>query len=279
MFDRDRGPLIEYLKTKFGAKSDKLVEANIAALNAGHAYGETAEIGQPLKQVRVPPRRDGAGSLPHGDRQRDASRSAWWPAASLPDCRCSSAPIRSRRRARSCITLSQLKEYDVTRSRPRTRSRRSARRSAPPMPANSASRRRRGRASRSRARRSASPSCPNCRWSSSIVQRGGPSTGLPTKTEQSDLYQAVYGRNGDAPLVVIAARSPSDCFEVAIEAVRLAVQFMTPVMLLTDGYIANAAEPWRVPDMYGVPAVPGRVLRARCRPKAGSIRISAIRRP
>jgi 2-oxoglutarate ferredoxin oxidoreductase subunit alpha len=87
-------------------------------------------------------------------------------------------------------------------------------------------------------------------------QRGGPSTGLPTKTEQSDLYQAVYGRNGDAPLVVIASRSPSDCFDVAIEAVRLAVQFMTPVILLTDGYIANAAEPWRVPDMAAYQAFP-----------------------
>jgi 2-oxoglutarate ferredoxin oxidoreductase subunit alpha len=80
-------------------------------------------------------------------------------------------------------------------------------------------------------------------------QRGGPSTGLPTKTEQSDLYQAVYGRNGDAPMPVIAARSPSDAFDCAIEACRIAVQYMTPVMLLTDGYIANAAEPWKVPDM------------------------------
>jgi 2-oxoglutarate ferredoxin oxidoreductase subunit alpha len=80
-------------------------------------------------------------------------------------------------------------------------------------------------------------------------QRGGPSTGLPTKTEQSDLYQAVYGRNGDAPMPVIAARSPADAFDCAIEAVRIATRFMTPVMLLTDGYIANAAEPWRVPDM------------------------------
>src|SRR5207245_7272854 len=80
-------------------------------------------------------------------------------------------------------------------------------------------------------------------------QRGGPSTGLPTKTEQSDLYQAVYGRNGDAPVPVIAARSPADAFECAIEACRIATHFMTPVMLLTDGYIANAAEPWRVPDM------------------------------
>ena len=80
-------------------------------------------------------------------------------------------------------------------------------------------------------------------------QRGGPSTGLPTKTEQSDLYQAVYGRNGDAPMPVIAARSASDCFEVAIEAVRIATRYMTPVMILTDGYIANAAEPWKVPDV------------------------------
>jgi 2-oxoglutarate ferredoxin oxidoreductase subunit alpha len=80
-------------------------------------------------------------------------------------------------------------------------------------------------------------------------QRGGPSTGLPTKTEQSDLYQAVYGRNADSPVPVIAARSPVDAFECAIEAVRIATHYMTPVMLLTDGYIANAAEPWRVPDM------------------------------
>ncbi len=80
-------------------------------------------------------------------------------------------------------------------------------------------------------------------------QRGGPSTGLPTKTEQSDLYQAVYGRNADAPLPVLAARSPSDCFDVAIEAVRIALRHMTPVFLLTDGYLANAAEPWRIPDM------------------------------
>ena len=80
-------------------------------------------------------------------------------------------------------------------------------------------------------------------------QRGGPSTGLPTKTEQSDLYQAVYGRNGDAPMPVIATSAPGDCFYTAIEAVRLALKYMTPVMLLTDGYIANAAEPWALPDV------------------------------
>jgi 2-oxoglutarate ferredoxin oxidoreductase subunit alpha len=91
-------------------------------------------------------------------------------------------------------------------------------------------------------------------------QRGGPSTGLPTKTEQSDLYQAVYGRNGDAPLAVIAARSPADAFDCAIEAVRLATQFMTPVMLLTDGYIANAAEPWKVPDIATYTPFPAQFL-------------------
>lgn len=79
------------------------------------------------------------------------------------------------------------------------------------------------------------------------VQRGGPSTGLPTKTEQADLLQAVYGRNGECPVIVIAAKSPSDCFDAAVEAVRLAVKYMTPVMLLTDGYIANGAEPWLLP--------------------------------
>ncbi len=81
------------------------------------------------------------------------------------------------------------------------------------------------------------------------VQRGGPSTGLPTKTEQSDLWQAVIGRNGECPMPVIAARSPADCFEVAQEAWRIAVRFMTPVMLLTDGYVANGSEPWRIPKL------------------------------
>jgi 2-oxoglutarate ferredoxin oxidoreductase subunit alpha len=80
------------------------------------------------------------------------------------------------------------------------------------------------------------------------VQRGGPSTGLPTKTEQSDLLQAIFGRNGDSPLVVVAPQSPSDCFDMCLEACRIAMQHMVPVIVLSDGYIANGAEPWRVPD-------------------------------
>ncbi len=81
------------------------------------------------------------------------------------------------------------------------------------------------------------------------VQRGGPSTGLPTKTEQADLLQAVYGRNGEAPVPVIAASTPSDCFSAAFEASRIALKYMTPVMLLTDGYIANGSEPWLIPEV------------------------------
>lgn len=81
------------------------------------------------------------------------------------------------------------------------------------------------------------------------VQRGGPSTGLPTKTEQSDLLLSMFGRNGDSPLPILAASGPGDCFDMAQEAFRIAVQFMTPVVLLTDGYIANGAEPWRIPKI------------------------------
>jgi 2-oxoglutarate ferredoxin oxidoreductase subunit alpha len=87
------------------------------------------------------------------------------------------------------------------------------------------------------------------------VQRGGPSTGLPTKTEQADLLQALYGRNGECPMPVIAARSPGDCFDVVQEAWRIAVRFMTPVMVLTDGYLANGSEPWRIPDAKSLPPI------------------------
>jgi 2-oxoglutarate ferredoxin oxidoreductase subunit alpha len=87
------------------------------------------------------------------------------------------------------------------------------------------------------------------------IQRGGPSTGLPTKTEQADLYQAIVGRNGESPMPVIAARSPADCFEVAQEAWRIATRFMTPVMVLSDGYIANGSEPWLIPDVSKLPKI------------------------
>jgi len=85
------------------------------------------------------------------------------------------------------------------------------------------------------------------------VQRGGPSTGLPTKTEQADLLQAMYGRNGECPVAIVAPRSPADCFDMIIEAARIAVSFMTPVFFLSDGYLANGAEPWRIPAVADLP--------------------------
>lgn len=87
------------------------------------------------------------------------------------------------------------------------------------------------------------------------VQRGGPSTGLPTKTEQADLLQAIFGRNGEAPVCVLAARTPRDCFYMAIEASRIALKYMTPVILLTDGYLANGSEPWRIPKLEDLPDI------------------------
>jgi 2-oxoglutarate ferredoxin oxidoreductase subunit alpha len=88
------------------------------------------------------------------------------------------------------------------------------------------------------------------------IQRGGPSTGLPTKTEQADLFQAVFGRNSEAPLPVLAASTPGDCFWVAMEASRIALKYMVPVIVLSDGYLANGAEPWRIPDLKDLPEIP-----------------------
>ncbi len=87
------------------------------------------------------------------------------------------------------------------------------------------------------------------------VQRGGPSTGLPTKTEQADLLQAMFGRNGEAPVPIVAPQSPGDCFAAAVEAVRIAVTYRTPVMLLSDGYVANGSEPWRIPEIDELPTI------------------------
>jgi 2-oxoglutarate ferredoxin oxidoreductase subunit alpha len=255
MFDRDRGPLIEYLKTKFGAKGDKLVEANIAALNAGHAYGETAEIGRPLKQVRVAPAQmpPGLYRTATGGETVALGLVAGSQLAGLPMF-LGSYPITPA--SPILHHLSKLKEYDVTtfQAEDEIAAICSAIGASYAGHLGVTSTSGPGVALKGEALGLAIMSelplvVVNC-------QRGGPSTGLPTKTEQSDLYQAVYGRNGDAPLAVIAARSPSDCFEVAIEAVRLATQFMTPVILLTDGYIANAAEPWRVPDIMSYQPFP-----------------------
>ena len=260
MFDRDRQPLIDWLKTKF-AKNEVLAEANIAALNAGHAYGETAEIGGPLKQFRVDPAQVAPGlyRTVTGGESLALGLVAGAQLAELPMF-FGSYPITPA--SPLLHNLSRLKEYDVTTFQAEDEI-------AAVCSAIGAS-----YAGHLGVTSSSGPGIALKTEAIGLAimtelplvivnsQRGGPSTGLPTKTEQSDLYQAVYGRNGDAPLPVIAARSPTDAFEVAIEACRLAVQFMTPVMLLTDGYIANAAEPWAVPDMNGYEPFPAKFYDA-----------------
>ncbi|WP_257549954.1 2-oxoacid:acceptor oxidoreductase subunit alpha [Sphingopyxis sp. DBS4] len=254
MFDRDRQPLIAWLEAKF-AKDPNLAAANVAALNAGHAYGETAELAGPLKQHHVDPAPVAPGLYRTltGAEGIALGLVAGAQLAKLPMF-FGGYPITPA----SAILhhLSRLKEYDVTTFQAEDEI-------AAICSAIGAS--------YGGSLGVTSSSGPGIALKGEAMglaimtelplvivnsQRGGPSTGLPTKTEQSDLYQAVYGRNGDAPMPVIAARSPGDAFECAIEACRIAVQYMTPVMLLTDGYIANAAEPWAVPGLTAYEAFP-----------------------
>jgi 2-oxoglutarate ferredoxin oxidoreductase subunit alpha len=247
MFDRDRQPIVDWLRAKF-AKAAELAEANIAALNAGHAYGETAEMGGQVTQhsIAPAPAEPGLYRTVTGAEAISLGLVAGARLAGLPMF-FGGYPITPA----SAILhhLSRLKEYGVTTFQAEDE-----------IAAIAAA----IGASFAGSLGITSSSGPGIALKGEAMglaimtelplviinsQRGGPSTGLPTKTEQSDLYQAVYGRNGDAPMPVIAARSPADAFDCAIEACRIAVQYMTPVMLLTDGYIANAAEPWKVPDM------------------------------
>ncbi|GAA4039357.1 2-oxoacid:acceptor oxidoreductase subunit alpha [Parerythrobacter jejuensis] len=246
MFDRPREPIHDWLKQKFANKPD-IAGANIAALDAGHAYGETAELSGPLKQVAMPakPTEPGLYRTITGAESVSVGLVAGAQLADLPIF-FGGYPITPA----SAILhhLVRLKEYDVTTFQAEDE-----------IAAICAA----VGASWAGSLGVTSSSGPGIALKTEAMglaimtelplvivnsQRGGPSTGLPTKTEQSDLYQAVYGRNGDAPMPVIAACSPGDAFDCAIEACRIAVEYMTPVMLLTDGYIANAAEPWKVPD-------------------------------
>ncbi|WP_417621458.1 2-oxoacid:acceptor oxidoreductase subunit alpha [Parasphingorhabdus sp.] len=260
MFEREREPIIQWLKSKF-AKLPEIAEANIAALNAGHAYGETAEIsGDGLggghlspHKVAAAPAEPGKYRTVTGAESLSLGLVAGAQMAGLPMF-FGGYPITPA----SAILhhLSRLKEFGVTTFQAEDE-----------IAAITAA----IGASYAGSLGITSSSGPGIALKGEALglaimtelplvivnsQRGGPSTGLPTKTEQSDLYQAVYGRNGDAPMPVIAARSPEDAFYCAIEAVRIAVQYMTPVMLLTDGYIANAAEPWKIPDVDGLEHFP-----------------------
>ncbi|MEX6723281.1 2-oxoacid:acceptor oxidoreductase subunit alpha [Parapedomonas caeni] len=247
MFDRDRTPLVDWLKAKF-TKNPVLADANIAALDAGHAFGETAEIGHSLHRFHVDPVKSAPGlyRTVTGAESLALGLVAGAQLANLPMF-FGSYPITPA--SPLLHSLAKYREFNVTTFQAEDEI-------AAICSAIGAS-----YGGHLGVTSSSGPGIALKGEALGLAimtelplvvvnsQRGGPSTGLPTKTEQSDLYQAVYGRNGDAPMPVIASRSASDCFEVAIEACRLAVQFMTPVMLLTDGYIANAAEPWKVPSI------------------------------
>src|SRR5215203_5644225 len=247
MFDRDRQPIVDWLKAKF-AKAPELAEANIAALNAGHAYGETVEIGGQIHRTHIDaaPAEPGLYRTVTGAEALGIGLVAGAQLAGL-DMFFGSYPITPA--SPILHHLSRLKEFGITTFQAEDEI-------AAVCAAIGAS-----YAGQLGITSSSGPGIALKTEGIGLAvmtelplvivnsQRGGPSTGLPTKTEQSDLYQAVYGRNADSPVPVIAARSPADAFECAIEAVQISTRYMTPVMLLTDGYIANAAEPWRVPDM------------------------------
>jgi 2-oxoglutarate ferredoxin oxidoreductase subunit alpha len=254
MFDRERQPIVDWLKAKFKGKPE-IAEANIAALNAGHAYGETVEMGAPFKQHHL------AGAPAEPGLYRTVTGAEALALGLVAGCQLAgvamffgSYPITPA--SPLLHHLARLKEFGITTFQAEDEI-------AAICAAIGAS-----YAGQLGITSSSGPGIALKTEGIGLAvmtelplvvvnsKRGGPSTGLPTKTEQSDLYQAVYGRNADSPVPVLAARSPADAFDCAIEACRIATHYMTPVMLLTDGYIANAAEPWRVPDMSGYAPFP-----------------------
>ena len=254
MYNRERQPTIDWVNQRFG-KLPNIAAANIAALNAGHAYGETVELPSGVEAYVVPR----ADVQPGTYRAVTGTEAVAWgliagaKKAGL-DLFLGSYPITPA--SALLHTLTGLKNYGVTTFQAEDEI-------AAVCSAIGAS-----YAGSLGVTSSSGPGIALKTEAIGLalvtelplvivnVQRGGPSTGLPTKTEQSDLFQAVYGRNADTPLPVIASRTAGDCFETAIEAVRIATKYMTPVILLTDGFLANSAEPWEIPDADAIADFP-----------------------
>ena len=255
MFAHKRKETIDFLRTKFAKRPD-IAEANISALNAGHSLGETSEAADGFQGFAIPKSEDAAPGLYRTVMGSEAMAWGLTAGAQLANLHMTfcSYPITP---ASSVLhQLSNMSEYNL-----------STFQAEDEIAAVCAA----IGASYAGNLGVTSSSGPGIALKGEAIglaigieiplvvlntQRAGPSTGLPTKTEQSDLYQAVYGRNADSPLVVLAARSPAHCFEVAVEAVRLATKYMTPVMVLSDGYIGNAAEPWLIPDIDAIEPFP-----------------------
>ncbi len=261
MFERDRQPLVDWLKGKF-AKNQVLADANVAALNAGHAYGETAELSGTVHKLHLEPVASPPG-LYRTVTGAEAVSYGLVAGAQLAGLKMFFGGYPITPASAVLHNLVKMKEFGVTTFQAEDEI-------AAICSAIGAS-----YAGQLGVTSSSGPGIALKGEALGLAvmtelplvivnsQRGGPSTGLPTKTEQSDLYQAVYGRNGDTPMPVIACRSPADAFDCAIEACRIAVQYMTPVMLLTDGYIANAAEPWKVPDPKNFTPFPVKFLEEK----------------
>lgn len=254
MFDRDRRPSIEWLQSKFANRPD-IAQSNIAALNAGHSLAETSEAadgfqGFAISQAAITP---GLYRTVTGGEALSWGLAAGAQLANLRMVFCSypitpASPILHN--------LAKMIEYGVVTFQAEDEI------AAACAAIGAAYAGSLGVTSSSGPGIALKGEAIGLAISTELPlviinsQRAGPATGMPTKTEQSDLYQAVYGRNADSPLAVLAARSPSDCFETGIEAVRLATKYMTPVILLTDGYIGNASEPWLIPDIDGIAPFP-----------------------
>jgi 2-oxoglutarate ferredoxin oxidoreductase subunit alpha len=246
LFDRSRDSTISSLKAKFASKPE-IANANVAALNAGHAFGETAELPAGVEVYKVPPAEVEKGLYRNitGIEALAYGLIAGGQLAELPLV-FASYPITPA--SGLLHALSAQKQFDVMTFQAEDEI-------AAVCAAIGAS-----FAGSLGVTSSSGPGIAlkaeaislACATELPLVvvntQRGGPSTGLPTKTEQSDLNQALFGRHGDTPLPVISTSTSADCFDVAIEAVRLATKFTTPVLLLSDGYVANASQPWKLPD-------------------------------
>ena len=255
MYGRSRKATTEWLEKKFG-KEPTIRDANLRSLNAGHAFGETAEMPSHVAGYAVPAAELEAGVY----RTVSGTEALAWglltgvKKAGLERLMFGSYPITPA--SPLLHTLAGLKDYGVVTFQAEDEI-------AAVCSAIGAS--------FAGALGVTSSSGPGIALKGEAIglalsaelpmvvvnsQRAGPSTGLPTKTEQSDLFLSLYGRNGDAQLPVIANATPSDSFEVGIEAVRLATKYMTPVIVLADGFLANAAEPWLIPDVEAIPAFP-----------------------
>jgi 2-oxoglutarate ferredoxin oxidoreductase subunit alpha len=252
MYDRDRTATIEWLKKKFADKP-KIAEANIAALSAGHAFGETAEMPSGLVGYTVRPAdlAPGLYRTVTGTEATAFGLLAGARAAGLGRIVFGSYPITPA--SPLLHAMARLADHGVVTFQAEDEI------AAVCSAIGAAFGGALGVTSSSGAGVALKTEAIGLAVAAELpvvivnAQRAGPSTGMPTKPEQADLLQALHGRHGDAPLPVIAANSPTDCFEVAMEAVRLATTFMTPVIMLSDAYLANAAEPWLIPDVERLP--------------------------